>query len=304
MKELFSKLKARGYKGRVVPIQHLSDLQKEIEGHINQKLIDKELYQTYLTEFNYGPPDTLPKAASIILVAIPQPKILITFTWNGKPVQLTVPPTYGERKKEKRGRKLLRQILEPEGFKVAEANLPKKLLAVRSGLAAYGKNNITYVPGMGSFHGLMAVYSDFPSTNGTWQESKMMERCQSCSACIKSCPCSAINPDRFLLQADRCITFHNEKPGNIPFASWIDPSWHNCLVGCLHCQRVCPENKAVWKWVEEEAEFSQEETALLLEGLSANQLSAETVEKLERLDIESFIDIIPRNLKALFEQLN
>jgi epoxyqueuosine reductase len=303
LNEFSSQLTARGYKGCVVPIEHLNDLQREIESHINQKHIDKELYRAYLAEFNYSPPDTLPDAASIILVAVPEPKIRITFSWNGEPVQVFVPPTYGERKKDKIGREFLRQILKPEGYRVAEAKLPKKLIAVRCGLAAYGKNNITYVPGMGSFYGLMAVYSDLPPDNGTWQESEMMEHCKKCSACIKRCPSGAIDPDRFLLHAERCITFHNEKPGHVPFASWINPSWHNCLVGCLHCQRVCPENKSNWKWEGEAAEFSEEETALLLEGLPADRLPAESVEKLERLDIESFVDLIPRNLKALIKQL-
>ena len=299
LRELFSQLTVWGYKGCVVSIQHLSDLQKEIDSHINQKLIDKELYQTYLTEFIYSPTDTLPEAKSIILVAVPQPKLRISFTLNGESVKFIVPPTYGERKKEKRTRELLKQILEPAGYRIAEANIPKKLLAVRCGLAAYGKNNVTYVPGMGSFYGLMAAYSDFPATEGALQESKMMERCQNCSACVKHCPTNAISSDRFLLYAERCITFHNEKPGNVTFPAWIDPSWHHCLVGCLHCQRVCPENRKVWKWVEEGAEFSQEETALLLEGLPFDQLPAATGEKLERLDLESFVDIFPRNLKAL-----
>lgn len=302
LKELYSKLEARGYKGCVVPIKHLSDLQREFESHIDQKLIDDELYQGYLAEFDYSPPDTLPEAASIILVALPEPKLRITFSWNGEPVQVIVPPTYGESKKDKIGREFLRQILKPEGYRVVEAKLPKKLMAVRCGLAAYGKNNITYVPGMGSFFGLLAVYSDLPPENGTWRESEMMERCQKCAACIKSCPSRAIDPDRFLLHAEKCIVFHNEKPGHVPFESWIDPSWHNCLVGCLHCQRVCPENRSVWKWDGEEAEFSKEETAMLLEGLPIDRLPAETVEKLKRLDIESFVDLIPRNLNTLLEQ--
>ena len=171
LKELFSQLTAWGYKGCVVPIRHLSELQKEIESHIIQKRIDKELYQSYLTEFNYSPSDTLHETKSIILIAVPEPKVLITFTWNGESVKLIVPPTYGERKKERRTRELLKQILEPEGYQIAEANIPKKLLAVRSGLAAYGKNNITYVPGMGSFYSLTAAYSDFPATEGDLQES-------------------------------------------------------------------------------------------------------------------------------------
>jgi epoxyqueuosine reductase len=130
----------------------------------------------------------------------------------------------------------------------------------------------------------------------------MVVRCEKCSACEKHCPTGAISSDRFLIHAEKCITFHNEKPGHVPFASWIDPSWHNCLIGCLQCQRVCPENKKVWNWIEDGAEFSQEETDLLLEGLPFDKLPATTAEKLERNDLESFADLIPRNLIALLNQ--
>jgi len=37
--------------------------------------------------------------------------------------------------------------------------VPIDRLAVRGGLATYGRNNVTYVPGMGSFHRLSAFYS-------------------------------------------------------------------------------------------------------------------------------------------------
>jgi epoxyqueuosine reductase len=104
------------------------------------------------------------------------------------------------------------------------------------------------------------------------------------------------------VHAERCLTFHNEKPGSVPFAAWIDPSWHNCLVGCLHCQRVCPENRSFWPWVEERAAFSQEETALLLEGTSVEKSPAATVEKMHRLGLDGYYDVLPRNLNALLYQ--
>jgi epoxyqueuosine reductase len=76
----------------------------------------------------------------------------------------------------------------------------------------------------------------------------------------------------------------------------VDPAWHNCLVGCMLCQRVCPENKEVLGWVEEGAEFSQEETALLLEGVPPSQLPDLLMEKLARWDLVDLLDILPRNL--------
>ena len=317
--ELFSQLEERGYKGRIVSIQHLNDLQEEIKGHHRQGFFDEEFYQERLTGFAFSPPDGFPGARSLIVVAIPQPQIRVVFTWNGERLPLIIPPTYvAYEETNKQVEDLLAGILGPAGYRVAQAALPKKLLAVRSGLGAYGKNNICYVPGMGSFHRLAAFYSDLPCQEDNWQESQMMENCQNCSACLRKCPTGAIpsaspstglraglrtgTSERFLLRAERCITFHNERGSDFPFPAWLDPSWHNCLVGCLHCQRVCPQNKDFLEWIEGKEEFSQEETALLLEGGSLDQLPAATVRKLKQLDLIEYLDGLPRNLSVLFDK--
>jgi epoxyqueuosine reductase len=312
--ELFSQLAERGYQGRIVDIQHLGDLQEEIEGHHRQGFFDEEFYQTWITRFIFSPLDSLPGARSLIVVAIPQPQTRVVFTWNGETLPLIIPPTYvGYDETNKQVEDLLAGILGPAGNRVTQATLPIKLLAVRSGLGAYGKNNICYVPGMGSFHQLAAFYSDLPCQEDNWQESQMMESCQNCSACLRNCPTGAIpsaapstlrpgsgqaslraglrtgpapslrtgTSERFLLHAERCITFHNERAGDFPFPAWLEPSWHNCLIGCLDCQRVCPQNKDFLEWIEEGPEFSPEETALILEGVPLDQLAAATVRKLE-----------------------
>jgi epoxyqueuosine reductase len=317
--ELFSQLEERGYQGRIVDIQHLGDLQEEIEGRYRQGLFDEEFYQESFTWLTFSPPDSLSEARSLIVVAVPQPQIRVVFTWNGETLPLIIPPTYvAYEETNKRVKDLLAGILGPAGYRVAQTALPKKLLAVRSGLGTYGKNNICYVPGMGSFHRLEAFYSDLPCQEDNWQESQMMDSCQNCSACLRNCPTGAIpstlrrgsgqallrtgTSERFLLRAERCITFHNERAGDVPFPAWLDPSWHNCLVGCLHCQRVCPQNKDFLEWVEEGAEFSQEETALLLEGVPLDQLPAATVRKLKQLDLTEYLDGLPRNLGVFFSR--
>jgi epoxyqueuosine reductase len=310
LEELFSQLEERGYKGRIVSIQHLGDLQEEIEGRYKQGLFDEEFYQEWLTGFAFSPPDSLPEARSIIVVAVPQPQIRVTFNWacpersrrDGEPVRCIIPPTYfREQETSNRVQELLARVLEPAGYGMAEAVLPKKLLAVRSGLAAYGQNNISYVPGMGSFFGLVAVYTDFPAQEDHWREPQMMESCRNCSACLRHCPVGAITSERFLLHAERCITFHNEKPSDVPFPAWIGPSWHNCLVGCLHCQRVCPQNKEFLHWVEEGVEFSQEETDLLLQGVALDQLPPTTAKKLEQSGTVDLLDVFPRNLDVFLK---
>jgi len=132
----------------------------------------------------------------------------------------------------------------------------------------------------------------------------MMERCQTCHACRRSCPTGAVSAERFLLHAERCITFLNEKPGEDPFPDWMDDSWHNCLVGCLRCQEVCPENKELATWVEEGAEFSSEETALLLRGVPPNQLPPGLADKLAQWDLIDLLDVLPRNLTVLCESVS
>jgi epoxyqueuosine reductase len=73
-------------------------------------------------------------------------------------------------------------------------------------------------------------------------------------------------------------------------------------VGCLHCQRVCPENRDFLEWVVGGEEFSPEETTLLLEGVPRDQLPTATVKKLERLDLIEYFDCLPRNLGVMLEK--
>ena len=74
----------------------------------------------------------------------------------------------------------------------------------------------------------------------------------------KACPTDAIRSDRFLVYAERCITFHNERPRDFP--QWLDPSWHYSLVGYMICQNVCPINQKLLNWIEAAAAFSEKET--------------------------------------------
>jgi epoxyqueuosine reductase len=301
--EVLLHLTEHGYKGRIISVQHLRNLQEEIERRHKESLLDKEFYNERLAWFDFRIPDNLPEAKSLIVVAVPRPQSQTVFKWNGKSRTLILPPTYvGYEDTRKRVEDFLAEILTKKGYKVARTALPLKLLAIRSGLGRYGRNNICYVSGIGTFFQLVAVYSDLPCHNDNWQEAKMMENCQNCYACRQSCPTGAIPSDRFLLRAERCIVFHNEKKGDVPFPTWIDPSWHNCLVGCMHCQKVCPQNKSFLQWIEDKEEFSEEETELLLKGTARDQLPAATVKKLKRLDLFEDIDILPRNLSVFLKR--
>lgn len=296
--ELYTRLGERGYRCRITSVQHLKDLCEEINARNNQGLLDRDFYRKQLTFFSFKLPENLPEAKSLIVVTVPQPQIQVIFNWKGKAQPLILPPTYLHYP-NRMVQDLLSDILEQQGYHATPSLLPEKLLAARAGLCFYGKNNVCYAPGMGSFHRPMAFYSDLPPLEDNWQESIMLEDCENCSACVNACPTGAIIPDRFLIRAERCLTFVNESPGDFP--DWLNPSWNECLVGCLRCQRVCPQNRDFLDWIQPGAEFSEEETASLLNGVPFEKLPAETVKKLERLDMMGYHDVLPRNLRVLLK---
>jgi len=301
--ELLRHLAEHGYQGRIVSIKHLPELEEEIKGRFNQGLFDEEFYQQRLAFFKFEVPETLPNAKSIIVVAVPRPQAQAAFTFKGKRKTLILPPTYVAYEQTiNRVADFLNRILREKG-QIARTTLPLKILAVRSGLAEYGRNNITYISGMGSFFQLVAFYSNLPCRTDSWREARMMEKCEKCQACLRSCPTGAISSDRFLLHGERCISFLNEKKGDAPFPNWVNSSWHNCLYGCLHCQRVCPEDKRFMNWIVEEEEFSQDETELLLEGQQTANLPDVILEKLKNLDLSDpdSLNSLSRNLSVFFE---
>ncbi|MCJ7565491.1 MAG: FeS-binding protein [Candidatus Aminicenantes bacterium] len=296
--KLLSELEKQGIEGQVVSISHLVHLENEIEEKHRQGIFNAELYRRYLSGFKFKPPESLPGAKSLIIAAYPQPQIRIIFNWKGKLYPVIIPPTYLYFP-DRRVEKILSKLLTPQGYHIAKATLPLKLLAVKSGLGSYGKNNICYVPGMGSFHRLMAFYSDFPCSEDIWVEERVMESCKKCIACQRSCPTGAITPESFLLRAERCLTFLNEGPRDFP--SWVDRAWHHCLVGCLYCQKVCIGNNSLFDWIEEKAKFSEQETKFILENRLFELLPSKTQKKLTRLDLVEYYKILPRNLRVLFD---
>jgi epoxyqueuosine reductase len=298
----FAPLLAKGCKVRVVSTVHLSELQAEIENRRNQGEFDEEFYKAHLFRFKFASPEELPNAQSLIVVAMPRPPTKATFVWNGKPQSFILPPTYTAYDENRiEIERLVAEAVGKEDYRFATPMLPLKLLATRSGLAEYGRNNISYVSGMGSFMRLTAVYSDMPCEQDQWQEARMMEHCENCDLCRKACPTGAITPERFLLRAERCLTYHNEKKGTIPFPDWIKLAWHNCIVGCLICQRACPENKPFLQSMGETTDFNEEETRLLLKGTTRKQVPASTMKKLKLLSLTDYYDELPRNLSVLLK---
>ena len=296
---IYKALEQKGFKGSIVSIEHVSDLKKEIKTAYRKGFFDEVFYRERLTVFDFSVNKQLPEAKSIVITTAPQPQQTVCFDFKGNSHHFTMPPTYSY-KTDKIIEKILFDALRPQGFTIKPARLPQKLLAVRAGMAQYGKNNIAYIEGMGSFHRLKVFLSDLPPVEDKWLELKSMEKCNKCSACIKKCPTATIVPDSFLIRAERCLTFHNERKE--PFPDWLKPSWHNCLIGCMTCQSVCPANKKFCNWFEETEHFTEKETDLILKGTPQSQLPSATVNTLRRLDLLEDLNLLPRNLDVLLKQ--
>jgi len=293
-----SKLEERGCRGMAVPIERVAQLKYEIEENVSQGKIDAGLYERYLTGFEFDVTTRLPKARSIIITAAPQPQRKVTFHLNGRPYPVIIPPTYYY-DTDDQVRDILQNILSSRNYQFYTAALPSKLLAACSGMAKYGKNNIAYVEGLGSFIRLRAFISDMPAGGSDEFEPEVMTECDKCKACLNKCPTKAIVLDRFLIHAERCITFLNER--NEEFPEWVDPAWHNSLVGCMKCQLACPVNKPFIKWVEDGEDFDEAETELILSGVPLDRIPPETVHKLKRCYMQEYLDVLPRNLRALLK---
>jgi epoxyqueuosine reductase len=303
MEKLLKFIEEKGWKGRIIPISHLTELRESILGRYRQGFIEKTLFQEQLSFMSYDQPSDLPGACSIIVVAVPTPQMRIICHWQGRRVSVTVPPTYvSYTTRTESIQAIIADWLHFKGYHLVKAQLPLKTLAVCSGLANYGRNNISYVAGMGSFLQLVGAFSDLPCNGDQWQEPKTLYRCELCTACLQNCPTKAISKDRFLLHAELCLTYHNEASSDFP--SWINPVWHHCMIGCLRCQTSCPENRALLEWFEDRVEFSEQETAFLIHGMPFDQLPEETVTKMKSLEINENYQVLCRNLSMIIGRQN
>jgi epoxyqueuosine reductase len=295
--EVLAKLEAMGHRAAAVPVERLEELREHYEDLSRQGLLDERVARELLGGLSLRPPKATPCPRSLIVVATRDPVVSCTFRWQGDDFSIPIPPTYlhSKRKSEEVARTLAELL--PGHYRVAPlSNAPQKLLAVRSGLARYGRNNITYISDFGSFYKLSALCTDLLCDGGEWVAPSLMPRCEECNRCVSACPTGAIPQDRVLLRAELCITYWNEKPGEVPFPEWLAGDWHNCVVGCLSCQLVCPENEAVLDYWEPGPSFTEDETEALLGAGRQADLPQGLTEKLEHWDLLDWLGVLPRNL--------
>lgn len=253
---------SQGERLRLVPVERLHEVRDDLrtlEARVAlngfQRWIVHELYALELPPLAFA-------ARSIVLVAIPHPPYaLVDLAWEGRTHRCM---SLVRSDFEGTGRALAAGAAA-EGVRLAPApDVPMKRLAVRSGLAVYGRNNVGYVEGLGSHFSLAAWYSDAPG------------------------------------QEEACLSYLNESPA--PFPAWLPAGIHHTVYDCLRCQLRCPMNKGRGAPPIGPIAFSEEETGHLLAGTPFERLPAALAAKARPLGFQDWGAGIARNLRALFAQ--
>lgn len=292
---LIRKAESIGFKMKIIPFACFQDIVEDIGAFgqredLNnfQKWIATERYMLDMSKLDFKP-------ESIIMAAVRFKLYTVTFAHQGRRAKTLVDVPVWEEE--------ISSFLTENGVGrlFYDYWLPQKRLAVRSGLAEYGKNNICYVNGLGSLITLFTYITDLPCEGEyEWHEVKNMESCESCELCSRRCPTGAIVKDRFLIDNEKCLTSMNEW-GTDDFPDWVPKTAHHRVVNCFLCQECCPGNKGQFADIAGEVDFSEEETELLLAGAKRESLPKELSEKLDRLGMNWFYESLPRNLKAMLE---
>ena len=307
---------ARGYALAIAGTGIIDAVKTKLEVRRSAGMIDAGFFKENLASFRYLDGSAVAGPRCVVMVAVPSPIRVLPLIAGGRKIDALIPPTYvrynatfadvlGDMKDNALG-----PAAEAETLKA-----PLKSLAVHMGLVVYGKNNITYVPGLGSGYqlcGYVVGTGEGPVEERSTEEGQetVLERCSNCRARVKACPTGAIREDRFLISAERCFTRFSESREPIP--AWAKPPKSVCLIGCMACQQVCPENKGRLKVEPSGVEFTAEETEAILEagrGLGTEGRAAEARErggsrqafesaraKFERLGMSEDLDVMGRNL--------
>jgi epoxyqueuosine reductase len=292
------------YKARTVSTSHFAELQDFMDGlRRNDKISHQKTFRSYIDTKKFAVPAGFPDATSVVIAAYRTPMLRFNVHYRGRLHEVVISPQYFSSgiTPEDVTAAVRRDIVKDPAARLEPARgFHLKLLAVRSGLGRYGRNNICYVEGMGTFLTLTAFLTNAASLEDSWHDLAMLEECRDCSICYGICPSNAIRRENFVIDAARCITLYNELAGTFP--NWILPSMHNALMGCMKCQMGCPVEQKADVWIETGEDIVEAETRQILAGKPDGRLLESLRRKLRDFppacDREQF-SILTRNLGVL-----
>jgi len=138
------------------------------------------------------------------------------------------------------GERVVKGFLQRRGHQALLSNdMPYKALAVRSGIASYGRNCIVHADGYGSYLKLAGVITD--AKLACADRPVRTSDCSGCTACVEACPTGALDTP-YRLRIDRCITaWLWGRPMDPADREKIGPY----IFRCGYCQDACPKNQGL-----------------------------------------------------------
>ncbi len=317
---------ATGRPFAVAGVEVLDTVRSMLDSRRDTGQIDEGFFRENLSEFGFGQGSGVVKPEAVLLLSVRCPAQVVSFELDGRRFEGLLPPTYY--RYDAVFMDVLAELKKAlgEGASIGLLKAPLKALSVHMGLAVYGRNNVTYVPGFGGHHQLCGYLvggepgrrlREALARPGQAVETPL-ERCAACRTCVNACPMGAIREDRFLLAAEKCNVRFSESRGAKP--DGIRQAGPACLVGCLACLEACPENKGKLRYERLDTAFTAPETRTLLElGRLENAgkgkeggtpppgatpaLWAAVTEKFGRLHLTEEIEAFARNVLLISEAL-
>jgi epoxyqueuosine reductase len=285
-------------------VEHLQEMQDFMDSLRRDGLLScNKVFRSYVDKLSFKIPDDFQDAKYIIIMAVYTPLAKANVRYQGKVRSIFIPPNYYEPdySAEQLEATVSQKIVKGERYRIENVgrHIYRKHLAVRSGLAKYGRNNIAYVEGMGSMISLSAFFTDYDFEDDHWMELQMMDYCKRCRICTEQCPTGSISDKRFLIDIEKCLPLYNEIEGVIP--EWIPKAAHTAIVGCMHCQLACPANRNAVKSAVDFGELTEDETAAILGQTVNDDMIRALSEKLRIANTGTVTEVLPvfsRNLKA------
>jgi epoxyqueuosine reductase len=290
------------FRHRTISVDHLKELQADIDRLENEgKISRNEVFRGYISNKKFRLPEDFPNAKSLIIIAVFMKPMLVNFRLGEKKHEIVLPPAYYDDglTEEMLHDYILKKVIREPGHRIERARVHLKLLAVRSGLGKYGRNNLCYVEGMGSTLYLYGFFTDYPCEDN-WTDVSMMDNCRNCRICMNNCPNKCISEENFVIDVSRCLSLFNEVKGEFP--EWIQPDAHNALMGCFRCQSCCPANREVIKLAGRLEDVTEEETRKILDGTPDKELLDSLSRKLKGFyptQSEEDFPVLMRNLRVL-----
>ena len=293
------------YKYRILPVGRFRALQTEFNAaRNNAQLGSNKMYRDQIEPLNFSVPADFPNARSVVVAAVYSKNMYSNFRLNGNSYRILIPFQYykDDLDSEKLKAIIQKDVIKTPGLRIADisSKVPLKLLAARSGLGRYARNSLVFVDGMGSYNMLYAFLTDHSFNEDHWTDLQILEECNRCHACERTCPTRCISRWNYSVNIDKCLTLFNENQGSFP--NFILGSMHHALMGCMQCKAPCPANEGIADLFGNLEDVSEEETRKILRHSPDDALMKSLQRKLRQfraVESKDQFPILKRNLSVL-----